>query len=211
MIFEIINLLGQWIINVIKTLGYKGVFILMLLESAAVPIPSEIIMPFAGSLISKGIFNFWLIVSVGVMGNLVGSILLYFIGKTGGRYFLEKYGKYLLIHQRHLKIADDWFYKHGDKAIFFGRILPIIRTFISLPAGVSKTNFGKFCFYTILGCIPWNIFLTFFGLKLGENWQQVERYFRKFDIIILSTGVVAIVIYIIKNYYKNNRGINNNV
>jgi len=208
MISDIIIQIGVFVINIIKTFGYTGIFFLMFLESAAVPIPSEIIMPFSGSLILKGIFNFWFVIIFGTLGNLFGSVFLYYIGKSGGRPLIERYGKFLFITKKHLESSDKWFLNYGDFAIFFGRLMPIIRTFISLPAGIAKTDIKKFFFYTFMGCLPWSIFLTYIGLKLGENWQIIEKYFRKFDIIILIIIIITIFFLTIKKI--KNKNLNSN-
>lgn len=162
----------------------------MLLESACVPIPSEIIMPFSGYLVFSEKFSLWQAVFWGTIGNLAGSILAYFVGFYGGRPFIEKYGGHFWVSRRELDLADAWFAKYGTSSVFFSRLLPAVRTFISLPAGVAKMPFGKFCFYTFAGCLPWAFFLTYIGIVLGENWQEIEVYFRKFD---LALGIFAIL------------------
>jgi len=164
----------------------------MALESANIPIPSEIIMPFSGYLVFAGKFSFWLVVLAGTLGNLFGSILGYLVGFFGGRPFIEKYGKYFFIYKKDLDKADFWFSKYGQGIVFFSRMLPIIRTFISTPAGVVKMNFRKFCLFTFFGSLPWSLFLTYLGFKAGENWQKLEIYFQKFDwliIVLILLGV----------------------
>jgi len=172
------------IINIISGTGYFGITFLMALESACLPIPSEIIMPFSGYLAVLGRFSFWLVVIWGTIGNLLGSIAAYFVGIYGGRPFVEKYGKYILIGKEDLDSAQKFFEKYGNLSIFFSRLLPIIRTFISLPAGIARMPFWKFCFYTLIGSLPWSAFLTYIGVVFGENWLSLEIYFRKFDWLI---------------------------
>ncbi len=191
MISDILSWVGAFAINTIAALGYSGVTILMALESACVPIPSEVIMPFSGYLVSTGRFSFWLVVWWGAAGNLLGSILAYFIGYYGGRHLVEKYGKYLLISARDIETADRWFSKYGSRSVFFSRFLPVVRTFITLPAGIVKMDFKKFCLYTFAGSIPWSIALAYIGLKAGENWDYLKTYFHKFDLVI----VIFIVLF----------------
>ncbi len=197
MIYEFLALIGSLIVNIISSFGYCGVTFLMALESACLPVPSEIIMPFAGFLVFNGTFSLWPVVLWGTIGNLIGSIIAYIVGYYGGRPLIEKYGKYILISRRELALADSWFQKYGGLSVFFSRLLPVVRTFISLPAGIAKMPFGKFCFYTFLGSLPWSFVLTYAGLIMGENWQELEVYFKKFDwsIGILIIAVIAIWAY----------------
>lgn len=196
MLESILSWLASLIINTISSTGYFGVFFLMVLESACIPIPSEIIMPFAGFLVWQGQFLLWKVVLWGAIGNLIGSIIAYAVGFYGGRPLIEKYGKYIFISSRDLELADKWFSRHGQKAVFFSRLLPAIRTFISLPAGIARMNFKKFCFYTFLGALPWSYFLAYAGLVMGENWQDLKIYFEKFDYIIVTVIVIGIIWWI---------------
>ncbi len=190
MIYSIFAWIGSFIVNVISALGYPGVAGLMALESACIPIPSEIIMPFSGYLVAVGKFSLWLVVLSGTLGNLIGSIIAYFVGYYGGRPLIEKYGKYILISPHDLDRAENWFKKYGSASVFFARLLPVVRTFISFPAGVAKMPFGKFCLYTTAGSLPWSFLLAYIGIVLGENWQSIEVYFRKFDwLIIILVGL----------------------
>lgn len=182
--------LAAWITNFISQVGYQGIFLLMLLESACIPIPSEVTMPFAGFLSSTERFNFWLVVLVGAGGNLVGSWLAYFFGWWGQdpvvRASVRRWGKYILISEADLTQAEKWFNRYGDPIIFFSRILPVVRTFISLPAGIAKMNFFKFTIYTFLGSFIWSYILTKIGFTLGENWTVLEKYFRQFEFVIFG-------------------------
>ena len=164
----------------------------MALESACIPIPSEVIMPFSGFLVFEGKFSFWLVVFWGTMGNLIGSAIAYFIGFYGGRPLVEKYGKYILLSHSDLELAERWFQKYGSLSIFFSRILPVARTFISFPAGVAKMNFFKFSVYTTVGSAIWSVFLTYVGFFGGENWSKIEVYFKKFDWFIGILGILGI-------------------
>lgn len=197
MIYELLAFVSSFIVNIISTLGYLGIMILMALESACVPIPSEIIMPFSGYLVYLGRFSLWQVVFWGIIGNLIGSIIAYFIGIYGGRSLIEKYGKYILISSHDLDLTERWFKKYGNISVFFSRMFPIVRTFISVPAGVARMPFWKFCFYTFLGSLPWSLFLTYIGIVLGENWKIIEVYFRKFDwlIVILAGLLIGWFIY----------------
>lgn len=173
----------------------------MTLESALIPIPSEVTMPFAGFLSGQGILNFWLVVLLGGLGNLLGSLLAYFLGYYGQekyvRNLIRKYGKYLLISLEEVDRATSWFKTHGELIAFGSRLLPVIRTFISLPAGFSQMNVFKFSFYSFLGALFWSAFLTFLGYLLGSNWHVLGVYFQQFDILILVgiVGIIALYVY----------------
>lgn len=198
---EVLVLFSSIIIRAIEATGYIGIAGLMALESANIPIPSEIIMPFSGYLASRGQFSFFAIVIAGAIGNLVGSIASYYLGSWGGRRFLSKYGKFLFMHKKDLDSADQWFNKYGDAAIFFSRILPIVRTFISLPAGIAKMNIWKFSAYTFVGSLLWSWFLAYVGFAAGENWAFLEPYFRKFDWAIAAFLILAAVWWV-RRYFK---------
>ncbi len=190
--------LSNLALSVINTLGYTGVFILSALESAGIPIPSEIVLPFSGFLVVSGQFNFWIVVILATLANYVGSVVLYWIGHSGGRWILARYGKYVLIQQHDIEIGEAWFYRHGSKAAFFGRLLPVVRTFISLPAGMSRMNFKKFSVYTLLGALPWNAGLVYIGVKTGEHWDGLHKYFHIIDVIIIVVALGLIGWYISK-------------
>lgn len=168
----------------IQTLGYAGIVLLMAIESACIPLPSEIIMPFSGYLVFTGAFNLHLASLSGAFGCAVGSAVAYYAGMLGGRPFVEKYGRFVLIRHRDLDRADRWFNKYGDAAVFISRLLPVIRTFISFPAGVSKMNFPRFLVYSFVGSVPWCYFLTYLGKVLGQNWQSIKGYFHGADVVI---------------------------
>src|SRR3989338_191627 len=199
---ELISYVSEWALEVINTTGYTGVFILSALESAAIPIPSEVVIPFSGFLVASGKFSILGVVIVSTVANLVGSLILFLMGRSGGRWVLENYGKYIFIHKRDLDTADRWFVKHGSVAVFWGRMLPVVRTFISLPAGVAKMNLGRFSLLTFLGALPWNLFLTLVGLKAGENWNILHNYFRKADVLIVGLILIFIIWYIWKHIKK---------
>lgn len=195
--------IGHLITNLIANTGYSAIFFLMTIESALIPVPSEITMPFGGFLVGLGKLNFWWVVLVGGLGNLTGSLLAYALGYWGQdavvRRLVRNYGKYLLITQGEVDRAESWFRQHGGKITFFSRLLPVVRTFISLPAGIAKMNVIHFSLYTLAGSLLWSAFLAWLGVILGKNWQILEVYFRKFDILIV-VGVIALTgIYV---YHK---------
>lgn len=201
MFTHLIEILGTFVINLINSLGYSGVFLTMAIESACIPLPSEIIMPFAGYLVYSGKFNLIAVSIWGAFGNLFGSWVAYWVGFYGGRPFLDKYGKYILLNKKDLDLADRWFNKHGQSTVFFSRLLPVVRTFISLPAGISKMNFGKFSFFTFIGALPWCYFLAWVGFKLGPNWSSLKVYFHRFDLLI-GLILIAGIIWFIKRHLK---------
>ncbi|MFA5249377.1 MAG: DedA family protein [Candidatus Paceibacterota bacterium] len=202
---SILGAIASYIVGGISFFGYWAVGFFMALESACLPVPSEIIMPFAGYLVWTGKFSFWLVVIWGTIGNLVGSVLAYAAGYYGGRPFIEKYGKYIFLSSRDLAVADKWFVKYGSSSIFFSRLLPVIRTFISLPAGIARMPFGKFCFYTAAGSLPFSMLLTWAGIELGQNWADIKVYLRGLDWLIIISVIAAGCIWIffkIKNKNK---------
>jgi len=190
MIEQIISVLAGFIIWGIGLLGYVGVALMMAIESACIPLPSEIIMPFSGYLVSTGRFSLLGVALAGTLGCVLGSMFAYWIGFYGGRKAAEKYGKYVLVTSHDLDIADRFFKKYGNLAVFVSRLLPVVRTFISLPAGIARMNFFQFVVYTFLGSFPFCYFLAFVGKKLGDNWNTLGGYFHKFDAII---GVLILI------------------
>ena len=198
--FEIIENVSRWALNVIDQSGYFGIFILSVLESAAIPIPSEVVVPFSGFLAQQRRFILWVLVVLVSVANLVGSLGIYWISRVWGRPVLEKFGKYVLITRPDLDKAEILFQNHGPKFVFIGRILPVIRTFISIPAGVAKMNFLKFSFYTFFGSLPWNFVLALVGFKAGENWDILLPYFHKFDFVIIGVIVFGTVWYIYSHF-----------
>lgn len=206
MIATIIESISKWAMTLIGSMGYLGVFILMSLESACIPIPSEVIMPFAGAivtapLLAKHTMSLPLVTLSGTLGCLFGSIIAYWIGRQGGRPLLLRYGKYILITEKKLDYVDAFFDKHGEKAIFWSRVLPIVRTFISLPAGICEMSFTKFVLYSTLGSLPWCLFLAYIGYYLGDKWTMIKPYFHKLD-AVMAVVIVATVIYIVYRWKK---------
>ena len=200
MITQLLEILAHFIISVIESTGYFGIFILMTLESALIPLPSEVTMPFSGFLVAQGKFDFWLVVLAGGIGNLIGSLIAYYLG-----FFLEesvlhslirRYGRFILLTIEDYEKGELWFRKYGQLIAFTSRLLPVIRTFISLPAGIAEMNVFRFSLYTLAGSLLWSIFLTFVGVKLGENWHSISDYFHKFDVLIGVVVIGAVAFYI---------------
>ncbi|WAH35430.1 DedA family protein [Alicyclobacillus dauci] len=175
--------------------GYIGVFVAMLLESACIPIPSEVIMPLGGYLAFAGHLNLWMVIIMGTLGNVVGSLIAYFVGSYGGRPLLNRYGKYVRLSERHLQLAEVWFARRGAWAVFVGRLLPAIRTFISLPAGIGKMPLGRFTLLTALGSLPWVAVLSFAGFKLGQNSSTIQHDMHLLTYLAIIL-VVAFVVYV---------------
>jgi len=196
MIAKIITILSGFIVATISTLGYSGVVLLMAIESACIPLPSEIIMPFSGYLVSTGELNLWGVAVAGAVGCVLGSLVAYWVGMYGGRPFIEKYGRYILLSRHDLDIADRWFAKHGEIIVFVSRLLPAIRTFIAFPAGVARMNLPRFVIYTFAGSLPWCLGLAYVGQKLGEQWDKddtLKTWFHRFDFLIGIAGALFII------------------
>ncbi len=200
MLEKIITVIAVWIMSVISTMGYGGIVLLMAIESACIPLPSEIIMPFAGFLVSKGDLTLWGIALAGAIGCVVGSIPAYYLGMYGGRPLAEKYGKYVLISKRDLNMADRWFKNHGEIIIFIARLLPGVRTFIAFPAGVARMNMTKFVAYTFVGSFIWCWALGYVGMKAGEHWEDLRVYFHQFHYVIIAGGVMFMVWYVRRHF-----------
>lgn len=184
-------LLAGFIVTVISTLGYAGIVLLMAIESACIPLPSEVIMPFSGYLVFRGEFTLWLVAVAGATGCVLGSLVAYWVGAKGGRPLAEKYGRYILVSAHDLELADRWFARHGDIIILIGRLLPVVRTFIAFPAGVSRMPMAKFVVYTFVGSLIWCWALAWVGLRLGEHWDTLGQYFHRFDAVIVAVIVLA--------------------
>jgi len=187
----------EFITQLISSWGYAGIFITMTLESALIPIPSEVVIPFAGFLAYMGEMNIWLIVLVSSLANVTGSIIAYEIGKYLGRGFIERYGKYILLNMKHVEMVERWFDRYGSLTVLFSRMLPVVRTVNALPAGIGKMNFPKFCIYTFIGSIPWNLALVLVGYLLKENWNILEKYSLYIDILAVFVAA-AVIFYIVR-------------
>jgi membrane protein DedA with SNARE-associated domain len=189
---------ADFVTHAVEQYGYAAIFLLMLLDAACIPIPSEVTMLFGGAFATAQVggdahLNFWLVVLMGTAGNLAGSWLAYGVGRVGGRPLAERWGRWILLQPHDIDRAEVWFERHGDAAVFFSRMIPVVRTFISLPAGVAQMPFGSFTLYTILGLIPWVFGLAAAGYALGKQWDTVEHYLLPVSItvaVLLATAIV---------------------
>ena len=196
--------LVEFATNVVADLGLPGIFVLMLVESACIPVPSEATMLFAGFNVGRGEYSLLAVTLVGSFANLVGSWIAYAVGYFGRVDVLEKHGRKLHIKPSHLQMADRWFEKRGDATVFFTRMLPIVRTFISLPAGVARMPFWRFSVLTFLGCVPWVFLLAFIGQQVGERWEQWKDSLHYFDYAVAAAIVVGVIYLFVRN--RRNRG-----
>jgi len=192
----------SFIEKVIEYTGAWGIALLMAIESCNIPLPSEAVLPFAGYLVTKGVFSIHIAALAGAVGCVIGSIPSYYLGYFGGRPFFEKYGKWVLVSKKDLEEADRWAQKYGDWAFFICRMLPVIRTFISLPAGILKANFPKFILFTFLGSLVWSYFLVYVGIKFGQNLDMFVSIWHKFDVLIILLCAVGFVFYL-KHHFQN--------
>lgn len=206
MIEKIIGVLAAFVISTINAMGYGGIVLLMGIESACIPLPSEIIMPFSGYLVFTGAMNLWAVATAGAVGCVLGSLVAYAVGAWGGRPLVVKYGKYILISHHDLDLADRWFQRHGDITIFVGRLLPVVRTFIAFPAGVARMPLWRFVVYTFVGSFLWCLGLAWIGMKLGENWNTLGVYFHRFDALIGAVIVAGVVWYVWRHLKNLKRG-----
>lgn len=202
MFTTLLEYLASFIIAVISTGGYLGIVLLMAIESACIPLPSEVIMPFSGYLVSLGRFNLMGVAVAGAVGCNVGSLVAYYVGSWGGRPLVEKYGRYVLLTRHDLEMADRFFARYGDWAVFIARLLPVIRTFIALPAGIARMNVLRFHVFTFLGSLPWCYALAYAGFKLGGRWTELRHYFHRFD-TALGIVIIAGAVWFIHNRWKN--------
>ncbi len=207
MIARIIEILSGFIVATISALGYSGIILLMAIESACIPLPSEIIMPFSGYLVSTGQMSLWGVGLAGAVGCVLGSLVAYWVGMYGGRPLIEKYGRYVLISRHDLNLADRWFANYGEVIVFGSRLLPVIRTFIAFPAGVARMSLGRFVIYTFAGSLPWCLGLAYVGQKLGEQWNRddtLKIWFHRFDFLIGIAGLL-LVIWWVRRHIKHLR------
>lgn len=196
---DIFAFIGSFALSTISQLGYAAIFFLMMLESMIVPVPSEFVMPFAGFLVAQGSFNAVLVILTSTLGSITGSLIFYYIGKTGGYTLVQRYGKYVLVDTQDIKKTEAWFNKRGDLTIFLARLVPVIRHLISLIAGIGKMNVKKFTIYTILGAALWNSILTYLGFLLGQHWNEVSRYLENLDLIIVILLIVGCLYFVYRH------------
>ncbi len=191
--------IGSWIESLIAAIGYPGIVLAMALENIFPPIPSEMVLPFAGALSAKGELNFWWAIAAGTLGSLIGAIVLYAIGyiarEAGVRRLVESYGKYVFISERDLDRSVEWFERYGEAVVFFGRLIPLIRSIISVPAGYARMNFLRFLIYTTLGTTLWNVILTWIGRVLGENWADISDLMAPYEYGALVVLALIVLLF----------------
>ncbi len=196
MLEAILTSVKEWSSAVIQATGYPGIVLLMTLESACIPVPSEAIMTVGGVVARQGFLNFHLVSLSGALGCTVGSALAYWAGIKGGRPFLIKYGRLFLIRPHDLDVADRWFAKYGQMAVFISRMLPIIRTFISFPAGIHRMNFWPFLALSFVGSVPWCYMLTYLGYHMEARWQTIQGYLHRFEVLIAALIVMGVAWFV---------------
>lgn len=199
MINFIVTGLTQFIIHTISVLGYPGVGLLMAIESAAIPLPSEVIMPFAGFLVYSGQFTLLGVAFWGGVGSVVGSLITYAVGRYGGRPFVKKYGRYVFVSEHDLDLADRFFKRFGNTSTFIGRLLPVVRSFISVPAGISRVPLLGFTIYSFVGSFIWSYILAFLGMKLGPEWVALRERFHWFDTVVIVLLAIGIIWWIARH------------
>lgn len=205
MIQKLFAAIAAFIVAVIQGLGYSGVALLMAIESACIPLPSEVIMPFAGYLVSRGVLNLWGVSAAGAIGCVLGSVLAYYVGAWGGRPLVERYGRYVLISRHDLELADRFFERWGQWAVFIGRLLPVVRTFIAFPAGVARMPMLPFVVYTFVGSFVWSLGLAYVGVLLGDNWDTLRVYFHRFDAVIAVLLLAGVIWWVWRHVRESRR------
>lgn len=201
----ILSAVTSFIIHTISSFGYVGVAVLMAIESACIPLPSEIIAPFSGYLVFTGRFSLVWVSLAGGIGSMAGSFITYEIGKYGGRPLVEKYGKYILISKEDLNISDKFFAKYGEFSTFIGRLLPVVRTFISLPAGIAKIRLAPFLIYSFVGSVIWTYALAYFGMKLGEHWSALHERLKGIDYLFVGIIVFGLIWWVWRHMRNRTR------
>jgi membrane protein DedA with SNARE-associated domain len=202
---DLFGFIGSFALSTISQLGYVGIFFLMMLESMIVPVPSEFVMPFAGFLVAQGSFNVIYVILASTLGSITGSLIFYYIGKTGGHTLVQRYGKYVFVDTEDVKKTETWFNKRGDLTVFLARLVPVIRHLISLIAGIGKMNVKKFALYTILGAALWNGILTYLGYYLGQHWEEVSQYMENLDIIIVILIIAGCLYFIYRHLARRKK------
>jgi membrane protein DedA with SNARE-associated domain len=198
-LYGLMELLAVFAIDVISAIGYLGVFFLMVMESMVIPIPSELVLPFAGFLISRGHFAFIPVMIVSSLGSIVGSLISYWMGRYGGNALVVRYGKYVLLDERDLDRTEQWFEKRGEYTIFISRFIPVVRHLISIPAGIGKMDLKRFCLYTIAGASMWNFILLYAGYLLGEHWDKIKHYSEPVSLTIAAALVIGFLCFVYRH------------
>ena len=205
----ILESLSNWIQEFILAIGYPGIVLVMAIENIFPPIPSELVLPFGGALSAKGDMNFWGVVAAGTAGSVIGALVLYTVGyfarEAGVRRLIAVYGRYIFVSEQDLDRAADWFERYGEAVVFFGRLIPIIRSIISVPAGYTRMNLGRFLLFTTLGTLLWSLLLTYIGRVLGENWESITEFTGPYQNATLVVLVVAVIAFIGWRAYKRRR------
>jgi membrane protein DedA with SNARE-associated domain len=182
----------EWIIPILVEYGLVAIFFTQTLESMCIPIPSEVVVPYGGFLAAQGHAELWQVIVVATTANLLGSTIAYAAGRYGGRALFLKYGRYVFMSAHHLEVADRWFERRGEVTVFLTRMMPGVRTFISVPAGVSRMPYFRFAFYTVLGSIPWNAALAYLGWVFGDNWELLQDWFHRYNVVFYAAFALAV-------------------
>ncbi len=198
-LYRMLELLAVFAIDVISAIGYLGVFCLMVMESMVIPIPSELVLPFAGFLIARGDFTFTGVMLVSSLGSIIGSLISYSMGRYGGNALVINYGKYVLLDVEDLKRTERWFEKKGEYTIFISRFIPVVRHLISIPAGIGKMDLKRFSLYTIVGASMWNFILIYAGYLLGEHWNRIKHYSEPVSLAVAAILVIAFVYFVYRH------------
>ena len=198
-LYGLLELLAVFAIDVISKIGYLGVFFLMVMESMVIPIPSELVLPFAGFLISRGDFSFVWVMIASSLGSITGSLISYYMGKFGGNAFVIRYGKYVLLDVEDLKKTERWFEKRGEYTIFISRFIPVVRHLISIPAGIGKMDLKRFCLYTVAGASMWNFILVYAGYLLGEHWDRIKHYSEPVSLTVAAALVIGFTWFVYRH------------
>jgi membrane protein DedA with SNARE-associated domain len=204
--FDFVEKIFFLVKDLISSLGYFGIGAAMMIESMCIPLPSEMILPLAGFMVADGRVDLWLANAAVAAGSMIGSLIAYTVGFYGGRPFILKYGKYFFVSEEHFYKAENTFNKYGSAAVFFGRLLPVIRTFISLPAGMAKMNIKKFILFSLTGMLPWNFILIFLGYKLGQQYETIVRpIFKRFEYVVIGAIILFILFFIVRALLKRKK------
>ncbi len=202
---DVLAAIGAFAVDTISAIGYFGVFLLMAMESMVIPIPAELVMPFAGFLVSQGRFGMAGVFASSALGSLFGSFLSYAMGRYGGNRFVIHFGKYLLVDLEDLKKTEDWFARKGEKTIFIGRLIPVVRHLISIPAGIGRMHKSKFAVYTFLGAGLWNMLLAWLGYILGQNWRTIRHYTEPVSIAVVALLAAGFVYFVYHHVLRKTR------
>ena len=194
---------GQWVLDVIGALGYIGLALLLVAENLFPPIPSEVVLPLAGFLVGRGDLSLWGAIFAATFGSVAGALVLYGLGRWGGRRLVLRYGRWLRVDEKGLKDAEGWFRRYGDWVVLFARVVPVARSIVSIPAGTMKMPVGRFVLLTTLGSAVWNSILIGAGVALGANWQAVEGWMGSYSDVVLIAGTVTVALFLLLRHFRN--------